>query len=85
MAGALERESTLRPSAIVWSVIGLIIAIDLLGVTLIIWTQAEGGKPWHYWIAPVMALQAVMLLALLAFGYFWKVGRLEARGRPRSE
>lgn len=75
----------MKPTYVAWIVVGALIGIDIFVTSLIVLTQATGGKPWHYWIAPVLALQAAILLCLLAFGYFWKVGRLELRSRHRSE
>lgn len=74
----------MRPSSIFWMVVALVDALGLAVVTFLLWVGADGGEKWHYWFAPILALQVVMLLALLAFGYWWKVGRLEMRGRPRS-
>lgn len=75
----------MRPTYVASIVVGILVALDIGVTALIVWTQASGGKPWHYWIAPFFAVQAAILVALLAFGYFWKVGRLELRSRHRSE
>lgn len=74
----------MRPSYVAWIVIGLLVAIDVGVTSLIVLTQAAGGKPWHYWIGPVMTLQAALLVLALVFGYFWKVGRLEIRSTRHS-
>jgi hypothetical protein len=44
-----------------------------------------GGKFWFYWIAPLLMIGLGGVLASLAVGYYVKVGRLESKGRPRSD
>jgi len=44
-----------------------------------------GGKFWFYWIAPLLMVGLGGVLASLTLGYYMKVGRLEAKGRPRSD
>lgn len=34
---------------------------------------AAAAKPWHYWIAPVLALSFVGLLVMMLVGYVVKV------------
>lgn len=75
----------MRPTPVAWIVIGIIVALDVTLSALWVLTQSSGGKEWHYWLAPLLALQTALLLGLIAFGYFWKVGRLELRGRPRGD
>ena len=44
------------------------------------------AKPWFYWIAPLLAVGLGGRRSIqLAVGYWMKVGRLETKGRPRSE
>jgi hypothetical protein len=59
------------------------VAILVLGIDVIF--DHTGGKFWFYWIAPLIVLGVGAGLAMLAFGYWQKVGKLEAKGRPRSE
>lgn len=38
--------------------------------------------PWHYWIAPVIALSTLLVvLVFLPLGYYVRVWRLKQRGR----
>ena len=36
-------------------------------------TTPAAAKPWHYWIAPVLAASFVLMALALALGYFVKV------------
>jgi hypothetical protein len=74
-----------RPSAIM--VLGTAVAIAIAGLALGLWVffNAEGGKLWFYWIAPLLALGVAGGVGSMAAGYYMKVGRLEAKGRPRSD
>jgi len=44
-----------------------------------------GGKFWFYWIAPLLMIGLGGVIASLAVGYYVKVGRLESKGRRRSD
>jgi hypothetical protein len=59
----------------------------LAGIASGIWVifDHSGGKFWFYWIAPLLALGTAGLFAAMAVGYWMKVGRLESKGRPRSD
>ena len=67
--------------------LGAAVVIALGGVALGIGVIFDhtGGKFWFYWIAPLLALGTAGLFAALAAGYWMKVGRLESKGRPRSD
>lgn len=75
----------MRPSVIL-SLIAAVLT-GLSGVALAVWLLVDrsGGKPWHYWAAPPLALGFGGMLFFLAFQYYARVGRLEMKGRPRSE
>jgi hypothetical protein len=46
------------------------------------WSLGAGTpKPWHYWIAPILALSFVFILIALMVGYYVKVLRPKYRGR----
>ena len=46
------------------------------------WSLGAGTpKPWHYWIAPILALSFVFILVALRVGYYVKVLRPKYRGR----
>jgi hypothetical protein len=78
------QEPSVRPSGIFWIVVAAVDAVALAVLAFALWLGGDGDEAWHYWFAPVLALQVVVLLGALAFGYYWKVVRLEMRGRPRS-
>jgi len=63
----------------------IVLALGLVALTVFMWIDRNHAKPWHFWIAPVLALGAAAALAQLTVGYWIKVGRLETKGRPRSE
>jgi hypothetical protein len=42
---------------------------------------ATAPKPWHYWIAPILALSFFFILIALLVGYYVKVLRPKYRGR----
>ena len=75
----------MRPSEIMVLVAGVIIA--LIGVALGIGVIFDhtGGKFWFYWIAPLLTVGLGAMLISLTIGYWIKVGRLETKGRPRSD
>jgi len=74
-----------RPSEIILLALGVVVALVgvVAGVGVIF--DHTGGKFWFYWIAPLLMLGVGAMLAALAVGYYVKVGRLEAKGRPRSD
>lgn len=75
----------MRPSVIMVIAAAVVVALGgaVLGIGVI--ADHSGGKFWFYWIAPLLALGFAGVLASLAAGYYVKVGRLEAKGRPRSD
>jgi Na+/citrate or Na+/malate symporter len=74
-----------RPSEIMVLATGVVIGVAVLVLGVGVVFDHTGGKFWFYWIAPLLALAVGAGLAALAFGYWQKVGRLEAKGRPRSD
>jgi hypothetical protein len=73
-----------RPTYISILVIAVLVEIGVIVAAFAFWVASDGGEPWHYWIAPLFALQAGGLLVMLVIGYWWQIGRVEMRGRPRS-
>ncbi|HVM40997.1 MAG TPA: hypothetical protein VM618_09510 [Acidimicrobiia bacterium] len=42
--------------------------------------EAGGGaKPWHYWVAPVLLVGGILVLAAIGVGYYFRV--IGGRGR----
>ena len=42
----------------------------------------DAAQPWHYWLAPVLALSAIgLVLVGMPLAYYLKVWRLKHRGR----
>ena len=75
----------MRASEILMMGLGVVIA--LLGVALGIGVifDHSGGKFWFYWVAPLLMLGLGGMLISLSVGYYMKVGRLQMKGRPRSD
>jgi hypothetical protein len=44
----------------------------------------DGGYPWFYWIAPLLAIGFAFVMMNLTAQYFLKVHRLETKGRPKK-
>jgi hypothetical protein len=44
----------------------------------------DGGYPWFFWIAPLLAIGFAGLMVQLTVAYWLKVGRLETKGRPKQ-
>jgi hypothetical protein len=74
-----------KPSEIMGMAGGVVLALGAAAVAIFMYVDRVHAKPWHFWIAPVLALLAAASLVQLAVGYYIKVGRLETKGRPRSE
>jgi hypothetical protein len=63
------------------------VAVALLGLALgiiVLFADRQGGRPWFYWIAPLMAFGFAGMLLQLCVAYWMKVGRLETKGRPKA-
>ncbi len=75
----------MRPSEIMALIAGVVIALIGVGLGIGVIFDHSGGKFWFYWIAPLLMLGVGVNLIMLALGYYMKVGRLEAKGRPRSD
>jgi hypothetical protein len=74
-----------RPSEIILLALGVVVALVgvVAGVDVIF--DHTGGKFWFYWIAPLLMIGLGGVIASLAVGYYVKVGRLESKGRRRSD
>jgi hypothetical protein len=74
-----------RPSEWMMMVGGVIIALAGIAAGLGVLLDHTGGKYWFYWIAPLLMIGLGGMLINLSVGYYRKVGRLEMKGRPRSD
>jgi hypothetical protein len=73
----------LRPTTIVTLCTGVIIALGALAFGILAFVARGSGKPWFYWIAPLLVLGFAAMMANLVVQYYVKVGRLESKGRPK--
>jgi hypothetical protein len=65
--------------------LGVVFALAGLALGVYVIFHHSGGKFWFYWIAPLLMLGLGGMLIALTLGYWVKVGRLEVKGRPRSD
>lgn len=75
----------MRPTSAISLVVGLLVAIAVALLTVMAFAANDGGKPWHYWIAPLLSAGFAVLLLALVGAYYRRVGRLEIKGRQRGE
>ena len=75
----------MKPSEIMGMVGAIVFGLGTAAIAVFMYVDRNHAKPWHFWIAPLLALAAAGALIQLAVGYWVKVGRLESKGRPRSE
>jgi fucose permease len=74
-----------KPSEILALLGAIVFALGTAAIAVFMYLDRNHAKPWHFWIAPLLALGVASGLVQLAVGYWMKVGRLETKGRPRSE
>jgi fucose permease len=74
-----------KPSEILSMIGAIVFGLGTAAVAVFMYIDRNHAKPWHFWIAPLLALGAASALIQLTVGYWTKVGRLETKGRPRSE
>lgn len=72
----------MRPTRIISMVAAIVLGVVMLAAGVLAVVNATSGKPWYFWLAPLLVIGAAGLLLALAVGYYVQVGRLEARGRP---
>ncbi len=75
----------MRPSEWMMMVGGVIIALLGIAAGVGVFLNDSGGKYWFYWIAPLLMIGLGGIFIALTAGYYMKVGRLEMKGRPRSD
>lgn len=74
----------MRSSTVSMIVAGVLVGV--VGAVLAVYAFINGaeGKPWFFWIAPFLALGFALVMIQLVVQYWFKVGKLELRGRPRK-
>jgi len=78
------RGGALRPSTIVSLIAGVLIALGVFVAA--VWQLVDREDTfWFYWIAPLLVLGVGGILLMLAVQYWMRVGKLEVKGRPKSE
>jgi peptidoglycan/LPS O-acetylase OafA/YrhL len=68
---------TVRPLIVTFSALLLV----GLGASPAFAVGAGTPKPWHFWIAPILAISFIGILVALMVGYYLKVFRPKYRGR----
>ena len=74
-----------RPSEYLLLPLGVVFALAGIVLGIVVIFDHSGGKFWFYWIAPLLMVGVGGLLIKLSVGYWMKIGRLETKGRPRSD
>jgi hypothetical protein len=83
--GPFARGSAVRPTRVLALTAAVIVALGGLALFVItLFADRQSGRPWFYWIAPLLAIGFAGMLLQLAVGYWMKVGRLEVKGRPKQ-
>jgi hypothetical protein len=75
-----------RPTRVLSLMVAVLVALG--GIVLFVYLLFINRPQhvfWFQWIAVLLALGFAGMFLNLAVQYWIKVGRLEARGRPRSE
>lgn len=75
----------MRPTSAISFVVGIAVALAVVVLTVVAFAANDGGKPWHYWIAPLLSAGFAALLLTLVGSYYRRVGRQEIKGRRRGE
>lgn len=74
----------MRPTALLSVIAGIVVAIAVGLFTVLVYVNhGDYGKPWHYWVAPLLAAGFAGLMVALLAGYYVKVVRVETKGRQR--
>jgi hypothetical protein len=74
-----------RPTRIAALTVAVVVALGGLAlgiITLVV--DRQGGRPWFYWIAPLLTFGFAGMMVQLCVGYWLKLGRLETKGRPKE-
>jgi hypothetical protein len=74
-----------RPTRTLALVVGVLVALGgiALGIIVLV-ADRQSGRPWFYWIAPLLAFGFAGMLLQLCVSYWVKIGKLETKGRPRA-
>ncbi len=75
----------MRPTRILALTAGVLVGLGGLALGIIVlFVDRQGGRPWFYWIAPLLAFGFAGMMLQLCITYWIKIGRLEVRGRPKE-
>ncbi|MDQ1520608.1 MAG: hypothetical protein QOI55_1681 [Actinomycetota bacterium] len=75
----------MRPTRIVALTTAVLVGLGGLALGIItLFVDRQGGRPWFYWIAPLLAFGFAGMMIQLCIGYWVKIGRLEVKGRPKE-
>lgn len=74
----------MRSTAISMIIAGLLVGVVGAVIALYILFDHDGGYPWFFWIAPLLALGFAGMMIQLSVAYYFKVGRLESKGRRKQ-
>jgi hypothetical protein len=74
-----------RPTRVLAVIAAVLVGLGGLALGIIVlFTNRQSGRPWFYWIAPLLAFGFAGLMIQLCVAYWMKIGRLEVKGRPRE-
>jgi hypothetical protein len=74
-----------RPTRVLALIAALLMVLGGIGLFVyVMFVNRPSGRLWFYWIAPLLALGFAGMFLNLVVQYWVRIGRLEARGRPRE-
>jgi hypothetical protein len=74
-----------RPTRILMLTAAILVGLGGIALGIIVlFADRQSGRPWFYWIAPLLAFGFAGMLIQLTIAYWVKVGRLETKGRPKA-
>ena len=74
----------MRGTTVSMIIAGLLVGVVGAALGIYAFVNRSGGKFWHFWIAPLLAIGFAVVMLQLVIGYWMKVGRLEVKGRRRQ-
>ena len=73
----------MRSSTISMIIAGILVGLGGIVLGIYYFMHRTGHKPWFFWIAPLLALGFAVMMIQLSVAYYFKVGRLESKGRRK--